>query len=94
MPESNACRICGEPLSQPTTGRSRRYCSTTCRRAAEYQLKRLNEHLTRLEWQRDALRRRLAIVKLSAAHRRELEREAAVLDADVERYRFDLARLL
>ena len=49
------CRKCGTPLAKPATGRPPRYCSTGCRRAAEYEIRRLNRHLERLESDRETL---------------------------------------
>ena len=43
------CLKCGEPLQQPATGRPAVYCSTGCRRAAEYELRRLQRHLEAVE---------------------------------------------
>ena len=42
------CR-CGAVLVRPATGRPPRYCSTSCRRAAEYDLRRAQQLLTRAE---------------------------------------------
>ncbi len=41
---------------KPATGRPPSYCSTACRRAAEYELKRLQRHLERLETEGEELR--------------------------------------
>jgi hypothetical protein len=43
------CVKCGAPVTPPTTGRPPRYCSTGCRRAAEYELQRLQRHLEAAE---------------------------------------------
>ncbi|CCF85577.1 hypothetical protein [Nitrolancea hollandica] len=100
MPEKLAttntltCRVCGAELMLPRTGRPPRYCTVTCRRAAEYALKRTNRHLEGLEWRRDCLRRRLTTEKLYAACRRAIEKEIAVLEADIDHYRAELGRLL
>jgi hypothetical protein len=40
-----ACVMCGTDLEQPTTGRPRTYCGPVCRRAAEYELRRLQRQL-------------------------------------------------
>ncbi len=42
------CR-CGEPLTAPDTGRPPRYCSVSCRRSAEYDLRRQQALLLRAE---------------------------------------------
>lgn len=48
--ETRSCLKCGGPLPAPAgTGRPRRFCSTGCRRGAEYELRRLQRHLERLE---------------------------------------------
>lgn len=43
------CVKCGAELSAPPTGRPPTYCSTGCRRATEYELRRLQRRLERLE---------------------------------------------
>jgi hypothetical protein len=53
------CVKCGTELSVPETGRPPRYCSKGCRRAAEYEIRRLQRHLEDLElrersWRQDA----------------------------------------
>ena len=50
------CIKCCKPLEKPATGRPPRYCSRACRRAAEYEIRRLNRHLGRLETEREELR--------------------------------------
>jgi hypothetical protein len=52
----NTCLKCDEPLQQPTTGRPALYCSTGCRRAAEYELRRLQRHLEAIEGELRAIR--------------------------------------
>lgn len=42
------CR-CGEPLTAPDTGRPPTYCSTTCRRSAEYELRRHQQLLLKAQ---------------------------------------------
>ena len=93
-PEADRCRICSAPLARPATGRPPRYCSTTCRRAAEYAIKRLNRHLERLEWERDTLRRHAAERGTTALQRHYAEHRAQLIDADVDRYLVELAALL
>lgn len=46
--EKLTCR-CGGVLVRPATGRPPRYCSTACRRATEYDLRRAQQLLTRAE---------------------------------------------
>jgi hypothetical protein len=43
------CRRCAGPLVTPRTGRPPTFCSTACRRAAEYEVRRLSRRLERLE---------------------------------------------
>ena len=56
MEKPEQCRICGEALEQPETGRPRVYHSVACRRAAEYELRRLQGRLALAE-KRDMLAR-------------------------------------
>ena len=49
-----ACLKCSAPLEAPTTGRPPRYCTVGCRRAAEFELRRLQRHLERLERQAES----------------------------------------
>ena len=46
---SNACVKCGRQLQRQATGRPAEYCSPACRRSAEFELRRLNARLDRLE---------------------------------------------
>ena len=93
-PEPDHCRICAAPLARPATGRPPRYCSTTCRRAAEYAIKRINRHLERLEYQRDQQRRYAVARGMPARLRRQAEEEIRILEADIDRYGAELAALL
>lgn len=43
------CKICNQELTQPTKGRNRTYCDSTCRRMAEFEVRRINRRLERLE---------------------------------------------
>lgn len=45
------CRKCGEPLQKPARGPMPTYCSVGCRRAAEFEIKRVQEDLISLEAQ-------------------------------------------
>jgi hypothetical protein len=46
----NMCRQCGETISRRAkAGRPPVYCSTACRRAAGFEVRRLNDHVERLE---------------------------------------------
>lgn len=46
---ATTCSCCNEPIEQPTTGRPRRFCSDTCSRVAQRNLRRLERHLLALE---------------------------------------------
>ena len=46
---TESCLKCGEPLQRPAAGRPPTYCSTTCRRAAESERRRLQRRLQGLE---------------------------------------------
>lgn len=48
---------CGRPRTAPKTGRPPTYCGDGCRRAAEYELRRIQRHLERLEAERRELQR-------------------------------------
>ena len=48
------CLKCRTPLTPTAVGRPPSYCSTGCRRAAEYELRRIQRHLERLEAQRES----------------------------------------
>ena len=50
-----SCLKCGSPLTKSAAGRPSSYCSVACRRAAEYERKRLQKHLERLEIEGEAL---------------------------------------
>lgn len=56
MAEKLACVKCGGPLEKPATGRPPRWCSTACRRLAEYELRRINRRLEKLEGRASRLR--------------------------------------
>jgi len=47
------CARCATPLTASSTGRPPSYCSTRCRRAAEYELRRLQRRLETAERERD-----------------------------------------
>jgi hypothetical protein len=88
------CVMCGAVLPRANpVGRPACYCSTTCRRAAEYGLRRVQSHLERVEMQRDSIQR-----SLDCGHyypsRRAAQRELEVLDAAIARYRAELRQLI
>jgi hypothetical protein len=81
---ADTCVKCGLAVQQPSTGRRRRYCSTGCRRAREYELKRLQRRLESLEdsvafWRREVDR---------AERRRRVAGAGPVKDAKAEVARF------
>ena len=47
------CLKCRTPIKPVGVGRPPSYCSTGCRRAAEYELRRIQRHLERLEARRE-----------------------------------------
>jgi hypothetical protein len=47
-----SCKKCGVPIQNPAMGRPKDYCSPACRRLAEFEIRRLNRELDRLETQR------------------------------------------
>lgn len=53
---SLGCQKCGRPLEKPRTGRPPRWCSKGCRRAAEYEITRLQRRLQSLEDEREKRR--------------------------------------
>ncbi len=46
---SPVCKSCGTKIALKTRGRPRSYCSDACRRAAEYEIRRVNTRIARLE---------------------------------------------
>ena len=54
---ATTCRKCGNAFpGRARTGRPAMYCSLACRRAAEYEIRRLSRRLERLEDERHQLR--------------------------------------
>lgn len=47
--EPGVCRSCGAVLPAPKAGQRQLYCSTACRRMAEYAIKRITLRLQALE---------------------------------------------
>jgi hypothetical protein len=80
----NSCLICSADLERPPTGRPPTYCSKTCRRAAELEIRRAGR---RLEWLEQAssnwrLQRgeKKQLARLEAEHERVTGRLLALLD--------------
>jgi predicted nucleic acid-binding Zn ribbon protein len=44
-----ACAVCRTPIAPSATGRPPAYCSAACRRVREYQIRRVDRLLQRLE---------------------------------------------
>jgi hypothetical protein len=78
------CLKCRTPLTPTAVGRLPSYCSTGCRRATEYELRRIQRHLERLEVQREspmfAAGAEHAIDELEARLRTLLADEDGVID--------------
>jgi hypothetical protein len=73
---ADRCLTCRAPLerpARPAAGRPPRYCSTACRRAAEYELRRLQRFLERLEL-RAAIARAEDDYWLAPRYRREVRK--------------------
>ncbi len=49
MEKPAECLMCGTALEQPATGRPRVYCGVPCRRASEYELRRVQSLLLTAE---------------------------------------------
>jgi hypothetical protein len=90
MSRRATCLVCGAALTQPATGRSRRYDREGCRRAADRELKRLDTRLEGLEHERDVIHRSLAewavtrppgTASVATAHARLDAIEAAIRQA-------------
>lgn len=44
------CQKCGAPVKKPAKqGRPPKYCSNACRRSAEFEVRRITDHLGKLE---------------------------------------------
>ena len=49
MTTATKCRKCGTPLPEPSIGRPRTFCGVGCRRAAEREVRRLDNTIAALE---------------------------------------------
>jgi hypothetical protein len=86
------CRYCSSELEVRETGRPPDYCSVGCRRAAEYEIRRISRRLERLEDEADRLQRRTAEYSLRDAgvsdwQLRRHQSEAQTVDLQVARAR-------
>jgi hypothetical protein len=52
---NEVCKKCGAPVQHPPTGRPKAYCSVSCRRLAEFEIRRLTRALDNLEQRRLAI---------------------------------------
>ena len=78
---------CGQPLEQKSgAGRPAKYCSTACRRAAEFEIRRIDKLLARLEDRLVNLR--LGYFSVDPAS------ESAQLASEIERANIRMAALL
>ncbi len=81
------CPRCGRVIQTPSgAGRPATYCSPGCRRAAEYEIRRIDDHLTKLESRLSALR--------LINERTGWEDDPALLEAEIAVQRARLAELL
>ena len=48
-PATRSCKSCGKRIALKARGRPSDYCSTACRRASEFEIRRLNTRIARLE---------------------------------------------
>ncbi len=74
------CRYCSLPVTRPRTGRPPDYCSVGCRRASEYDLRRMSRRLESLERQRDELEMLIAIEEVESLG--EWQRKKHTLQAE------------
>ena len=84
MEKPVACLMCDTPLDQPATGRPRTYCGVACRRAAEYELRRI-QSLLRLAEKRDVLAREAVAAAMFADERGPLRKVAKFWAGELER---------
>jgi hypothetical protein len=90
----STCVVCGAPLEQPATGRPRRYCCQTHRRAAEYALRRVQAQLAMAE-KRELLARETIVTARAWGSATDSARKLAKFWAgEVERLENRLLELL
>lgn len=46
---STSCLKCRKPIENLKQGRPPKYCSNSCRRSAELEIRRINDHILKLE---------------------------------------------
>lgn len=98
---SAACRYCGHSVKSGGRGRPPLYCSVGCRRASEYEIRRLSRRLERLEDMQDALGRESALLEAEYAagetttwHIERQRRQAATLAEQILAHRDRMRSLL
>jgi len=88
-----ACRYCGLAVTKPRTGRPPVYCSAGCRRAIEYDVRRISRRLESLERKRDELEVEKAIQEVESRGPWELRRQALVAETVTRQLQRDRDRL-
>ena len=89
--EKVACATCGGQVNQSDTGRPRVYCDITCRRVAEYRIRRITTLLSTAEKAEQRARMALALPYGKTTDNRKT---AKVWRAEVEHLEEQLGRLL
>jgi hypothetical protein len=92
---AGGCVKCGEPLETPRYGRAPIYCSESCRSLAASEIRRLNQHLVRLEKQEIDARMRLKTRDFTRWNDEEpmLKKRVKFLQAEAERIEARLREL-
>ena len=80
MEKPKVCLKCDKPLLQPRTGHPKWYCSAACRRSGEFEIRRIQGRLERLE---ETLTWKRHVDGLTALQRRHREKEIAGYEADI-----------
>jgi hypothetical protein len=68
MTTATSCRKCGTPLPEPSIGRPRAFCGVGCRRAAEREVRRLDNSIAALEGRQLSHRESVAFGNGTAAY--------------------------
>jgi hypothetical protein len=88
MSKPENCLVCGSPLTQPATGRPRRYCKRACHQVAEQERRRIVSRLGILETYASNLRLMGApkrdIARIETEIKRLTARLVALLDGNPE----------
>ena len=93
MADAMTCAICGAGTKpKGKTGRPAAYCSVGCRRVSEYELRRVQARLIRLEDEAEACRRDRT--GLTACDGSTPEERAADIVREIERAQIRLRELL